>query len=159
METMNANAAYIEIHVGNLPTWYDDKNSNRELEALLERRWRSNPACADADFRICHNYQGPTLVVATDDKGDTVFELETDIDDVYAELLLQEVQAVVETDPEPWNETSLADWLAGGSYTEGDTILSIAAEWDELQRQGDSGDVTAEAVLDDGRPAVVSVAW
>jgi hypothetical protein len=41
------------------------------------------------------------------------------------------VVALVTTDPNPYNETSLEDWLIEGD-TDGMTPAEIAAEWDEV---------------------------
>lgn len=41
------------------------------------------------------------------------------------------VVALVKTEPFPYNETSLADWLIEGD-TDGMTPAEIAAEWDEV---------------------------
>jgi len=41
------------------------------------------------------------------------------------------VIALVKTDPNPYNETNLQDWLIEGD-TDGMTPKEIAAEWDEV---------------------------
>lgn len=45
--------------------------------------------------------------------------------------LIEQVTNLVQTDPEPYNETTLADWITEGD-TDDMTPEEIAAEWDSL---------------------------
>jgi hypothetical protein len=48
--------------------------------------------------------------------------------------LIEEVTNLVKTDPAPYNETNLADWIVEGD-TDDMTAKEIAAEWDEVNSQ------------------------
>jgi len=45
--------------------------------------------------------------------------------------LINEVKKLVKSDPAPYNETTLEDWITEGD-TEGMTPKQIAKEWDAL---------------------------
>lgn len=48
--------------------------------------------------------------------------------------LIEEVTKLVKTDPAPYNETNLEDWIVEGD-TDDMTPEEIAAEWDEVNSQ------------------------
>lgn len=48
--------------------------------------------------------------------------------------LIEEVTKLVKTDPYPYNETNIEDWINEGD-TDDMTAAEIAAEWDEVNSQ------------------------
>lgn len=82
---------HIEVMVGKLPEWYDEAAHDYALEALVERRWHSNPAYADATVAVVYGYDGASIVTAYNESGDVAFQRETDLSPLFEQVYQEEV--------------------------------------------------------------------
>ena len=56
------------------------------------------------------------------------------IKEMNNQQLIDKVKSLIKTDPYPYNETNIEDWIAEGD-TDDMTAEEIAAEWDEVNSQ------------------------
>jgi hypothetical protein len=105
----------VEVNFGGIPQGW--------VLAECNRMWPGD----DNDYLALSISEQLTRSFA-DDAADVVNAL---ADELSHKRLYAAVVALVTTDPNPRNETSLEDWLIEGD-TDGMTPEEIAAEWDEV---------------------------